>query len=268
MGAHGGFSSDNKEHKVSVAVLHLAGKFRHYAVPSLAPSAYLQCMTTNTSAYTLLKSKKVNLFLNNTFVGTSEMPPVSPGEMFRTMLGVDQTVKVEHRMVKCVTTDRGYFNKCKALQYRFNTRVKNTKSVPVHLILADVLPQSQLTAIRVKLVTPTAAEVDEGTKQEEKERDGTATEPIDAVAQVKTTNNLVWSKHVAAGETIDIPFEYVWLWRLPGRVRLTAWCVFLWRLQLCRYDIEHPPHESIDMYDIQRRQRQQVETDATIKMWW
>ena len=51
--------SDNKSHKVSVAVLRLRAGFRHYCVPALNPAAYLQCLTTNTSDYTLLASTQV-----------------------------------------------------------------------------------------------------------------------------------------------------------------------------------------------------------------
>lgn len=52
-------ASDNKPHKVTVAILNLASAFRHYAVPALNAVAYLQCLTTNNSDYTLLASSQV-----------------------------------------------------------------------------------------------------------------------------------------------------------------------------------------------------------------
>lgn len=75
--------------------------------------------------------------------------------------------------------------------------------------------------MQVRLVEPTQAEVDAGNKVEEADRaDGTpqaASEAgaaplsrgVDAVAQLSLTNNLVWSRVVAPGATLDVPFEYV-----------------------------------------------------------
>jgi len=68
--------SDNKAHKVSVAVLRLASSFRHYSAPAINPVAYLQCLTINTTDYTLLASKTVNVFLNNAFVSKTEISTV------------------------------------------------------------------------------------------------------------------------------------------------------------------------------------------------
>jgi len=68
---------------------------------------------------------------------------------------------------------------------------------------------------QVKLVRPTAAEVEAGCKIEEAERAAEADGEMElgqgapsAVAQLKSTNNLVWSRLVAPGETVAIPFEY------------------------------------------------------------
>ena len=48
---------------MTIAILNLESRFRHYAAPVLEPAAYLQALTTNTSEYMLLASDKVNVFL-------------------------------------------------------------------------------------------------------------------------------------------------------------------------------------------------------------
>ena len=55
--------SDNKPHKVTIAILEMAANMRHFCAPALAQLAYLQSNTTNTSQYTLLASDKVNVFV-------------------------------------------------------------------------------------------------------------------------------------------------------------------------------------------------------------
>ncbi len=55
--------SDNKPHKVTIATLPLPATFRHYCVPRMAPMAYVLAVCTNSTRFTLLGSKEVNVFL-------------------------------------------------------------------------------------------------------------------------------------------------------------------------------------------------------------
>lgn len=212
-------ANDNKPHKVTVAILNLASAFRHYAVPALNAVAYLQCMTTNTSSYTLLASEQVNVFVDNSFISKTKLNVVAPGESFRTFLGVDKSVKVTYRPVSNVHRERGYFTKTEDTVYKFVTTVKNTKSKPISMVVADMLPVSDDTTIKVKLIQPTREEVDAGTKAEAKQKAAAAggagsgagagaAAHGDMVAQVKLTNNLVWTRALPAGGACTIPFEY------------------------------------------------------------
>jgi len=207
--------SDNKPHKVTVAILELLCRFRYYSVPALSTKAYLQCQTTNTSKYTLLPSPQVSVFLNNSFVAKTSIGSVSPNEKFRNFLGVDASVKVTYRPVSNVHTARGMFSKVEAVTHKFVTTVKNTKDVPVTVVVGDMLPVADDSAVKVKLVAPTASEVDAGTDAEKKQQETLKSSPaaivpvFDHVARHPTSHNLFWTRTVAAGATIEIPFEYV-----------------------------------------------------------
>lgn len=149
---------------------------------------------------------------------------------------MDYNVKVQYRKLSRHTEVRGYFSRSQAEHYEFVTTIKNNKSIPVRFVMADILPRSRINDIKVmngrctctplprhlihvlaqvKLVRPTAAEVEAGCKIEEAERAAEADGEMElgqgapsAVAQLKSTNNLVWSRLVAPGETVAIPFEY------------------------------------------------------------
>ncbi len=55
----------------------------HYAAPSTTDvNVYLQAKTKNTSAYALLHSKKVSVFLDGAFISTSSINQTSPGSNF------------------------------------------------------------------------------------------------------------------------------------------------------------------------------------------
>jgi uncharacterized protein (TIGR02231 family) len=92
--------SDNKDHKVSIAIIELAPQFRYFTTPSLEAKAYLQVRAINNSVFSLLASDKVSVFFDGSFVCNTNLKQIMPGESFSVFLGTDSTVKVEHKLVK------------------------------------------------------------------------------------------------------------------------------------------------------------------------
>lgn len=117
--------------------------------------------------------------------------------------------------------------------------LSNTKQVPVNLVVADVLPTSSDSKIRVVAVEPSQSAMDAGTQSEEAARPGAfddsavgemtlegdsevdaAASPVtdsalrkitfkEVVARNPLTNNLVWSKRVPAGSSVVLPVRGV-----------------------------------------------------------
>eukprot|EP00808_Paulinella_micropora_P018571 g7491.t1 len=89
-------ASDNKEHKVTIAMLETRPSFRYFCTPELEEVAYLQCRATNLSAYPLLETRNgVSIFMDGSFVTKTGIKYTSPGEAFFTFLGVDPSIKVQ-----------------------------------------------------------------------------------------------------------------------------------------------------------------------------
>jgi hypothetical protein len=125
------------------------------------------------------------------FVSTSTIPNVSPSETFRSFLGVDAAVRVEYRDFGSKSSLSGVVFKHKVMSYKFATTIRcavvtfpsfcrravillvstaavpsNTKPVPIHVVLVDVLPASQSARIVVNVVEPPQSLIDEGSGSE------------------------------------------------------------------------------------------------------
>eukprot|EP00992_Anisonema_acinus_P008775 TRINITY_DN4931_c0_g1_i1.p1 TRINITY_DN4931_c0_g1~~TRINITY_DN4931_c0_g1_i1.p1 ORF type:complete len:266 (+),score=89.27 TRINITY_DN4931_c0_g1_i1:116-913(+) len=203
-------ASDNKPHKVTVAILNLKASFRLFIVPALSDKAYLQAITRNDSQFQFLPSTKVSIFVDNNFISTSDMGDVAPGESFRTFVGVDSALRVDYRNKGRVHSNRtallGVGKKTEAYTYSFLTTLKNTRPTPVQVVLADILPRPSSERVRVELLNPTAEEVAKGSHGAES--GDAAGGGTGAVAQNPATNNIVWNLQVAPNATVSVPFEY------------------------------------------------------------
>ncbi len=62
---------------------------------------------------------------------------MSPGESFSNSLGVDASVKLEYRNIGKVQASQGIFTKTDVSTQKYLTTIKNTKNVPVTLVIAD-----------------------------------------------------------------------------------------------------------------------------------
>ncbi|PAA53507.1 hypothetical protein BOX15_Mlig023287g1 [Macrostomum lignano] len=72
---------DGEEHKVTIAIIDLCPTFEYESVPQRAPYAYLKAAVTNTSNYALLAGP-TNIYVDNNFIGKSELKAAAPSEEF------------------------------------------------------------------------------------------------------------------------------------------------------------------------------------------
>merc|ERR1711988_502732 len=62
--------SDNKPHKVTVAMLNFQPQFLYFCTPSLEQQCYLQVKAVNSSNFPILASEKAAVFFDGNFVTT------------------------------------------------------------------------------------------------------------------------------------------------------------------------------------------------------
>jgi hypothetical protein len=74
--------SDNKPHKVTVAIVAMETVFQHFCPVPKSTHAYVVAMCTNRSEYAFLPSDEVSVFADGTFVSNTRMERVLSGESF------------------------------------------------------------------------------------------------------------------------------------------------------------------------------------------
>lgn len=233
-------ASDSKPHKVTIAQIHLSPQLVHYIAPSVSTSVYLQAKTKNSSAYPLLPSNKVSIFLDGNFVSTSELKrSTSPNDSFTLYLGVDQGFKAEYLPSKVSEKTKGWMGGSSIeRKYEFATVLHNAKQLPYRVIIAEVLPISGSDKITVELLQPPPAslvkageaavlssnqeaafanlaaisEAAAGAGGSTHSTDGEVHWPKDCVSLNKTTNSLVWLKTIQPGEKVQLNFSYRIIW--------------------------------------------------------
>lgn len=145
--------SDNVEHRVAIASLELPAFFRYSCVPKLDKYVYLKARGVNVADYPLLMGS-ANVYLDGSYVATSELDFVAPGEDFWAFLGVDESMKVEYKLINKHQSREGLTGRTTRHTYEYLFKVKNTHVSPEELIIFDQLPISENEDIEVELEKP------------------------------------------------------------------------------------------------------------------
>jgi uncharacterized protein (TIGR02231 family) len=175
--------ADNAEHKVSIASHPLTGDLSHLAVPKLAELAYLRAAVKNSTGAPLMGGP-VNLFLDGTYVARSQLATVMPDEAFDLDLGVDDSIKIERKLVNRLRENTGLISRNQRVTYDWLITVTNNSRAAQKIVVRDQIPVSQHEKIVVRLVAPPASEV-------ERTPDG----------------RLTWTLDLPAGEKRELPLR-------------------------------------------------------------
>jgi uncharacterized protein (TIGR02231 family) len=144
--------SDNAEHRVAVMVAPLAATFSHTAIPKMQKDVFFKASMRNSTDYPILPGP-MSVFLDNSFVATSKLPAVVPGETFDAFLGVDNGVRVERKLLNRLTEVSGLFSKTRKVSYSFLITAENRKKTAATLSLKENVPISQDEKVKVAITS-------------------------------------------------------------------------------------------------------------------
>jgi uncharacterized protein (TIGR02231 family) len=150
--------SDNSPQKIPITTAALAANPEYITTPKLQPAAFLTAKVVNSSEFPLLAGA-MNVFLDGTFVATSNLRTVMAGEKFDLALGADEGISVKHQRVQRFTEDTGLTNSGKRITFEYLLTIQNNKKTAAHVIVADQIPVSRHEKIVVKQLSPDAKEV-------------------------------------------------------------------------------------------------------------
>lgn len=123
-------------------------------VPKLDAKAYLYAGLKLPKGSPLLPGP-VSLFRDGTFVGSGELPTLSPGEEHELGFGADDLVRVRHAIAEEKRGETGLISAARTDSRNFRVTVKNMHERAVQLVVLDNFPVSQNEDIKVELVGPT-----------------------------------------------------------------------------------------------------------------
>ncbi|KAL4893822.1 hypothetical protein BDV59DRAFT_24386 [Aspergillus ambiguus] len=175
----------------------------HIIVPKKREAAFLHARIKNTSSMKLLKGR-LGLTVDGTFLGTCTMNNCPPGDDFQVSLGIDPSILVTYAkpMVRRVTG--GFFAKEDAAVFRRSCWVKNTKPIPVDIVVSDQVPVSQDEKLRVTIVEPKDLENKDGAEAtiELPEHTGSGS------ARMMKDGEIKWTIRLEPGKDVRLVLEY------------------------------------------------------------
>jgi uncharacterized protein (TIGR02231 family) len=147
--------SDNSAQKVPVTSARLTTQPEYATVPKQLTTAYLTAKVFNNSEFPLLAGP-MNVFLDGTFVATSQLGTVMAGEKFDLALGADEGISVKHKRVQKFTEETGLMSKSTRITYEYLLTIQNNKRTTERVVVTDQVPVSRNELIIVKVLAPDA----------------------------------------------------------------------------------------------------------------
>ena len=151
-------ASDNSPQKVPITTAKLDAALVYHTTPKRVATAYLTATVNNTSDFPLLAGA-MNVFLDGTFVATSRLETVMPGEKFDLALGADEGIAIEHKRVQKFTEQTGLISKSTRITYEYLVTVRNNKRSPVRVAVTDQVPLSRNEKVVVRVQSPPEREL-------------------------------------------------------------------------------------------------------------
>jgi len=178
----------------------LSGKLSRYAAPRFSPNVYIKGDVTNTLEIPLLGGT-ADVYIEtpssgqgkmSNFVGKEAMKPVMTGQEFAVHLGIDQNIKVAHKLEK-----KEYLTKegapIRKIRYRYLITLESFRKDAVEIKLQDRIPVSTLKEAKV-------TDVDLEPKPVEQREDGILTWNVTSAPKEK--------KEIRVAFTIEFPGDW------------------------------------------------------------
>lgn len=147
----GDIPSDNTPHKVTIFRDRFPVNLEYVAMPRLVSFTYLQATISNPSTGVTLLPGKANILREQTFVGTSNLDNIAPGQEFTLNLGIDEAWKIDRSLVQR-QVDKKLIGSYKRVTYAYRITINNLLEAESSLKLTEQLPVSRDERIKVRLI--------------------------------------------------------------------------------------------------------------------
>ncbi|MAX78661.1 MAG: hypothetical protein CL843_00600 [Crocinitomicaceae bacterium] len=142
-------SSENKVSTITIAQYNVPAEYQYYSVPKVNEAAYLMATLTDWEQYNFLDGE-ASIFFEGTYVGKTVLQAPA-NDTLQFSLGQDKALKITREKQKNSTTKQLLGNK-KEETLAWQITVKNTKAIPVNIIIYDQIPVPVVEEITVELL--------------------------------------------------------------------------------------------------------------------
>ena len=175
--------SDGKTYAVDIKTENVPDSYYEYiSIPKVKPDVYLNAYLPTWNNLSLL-SGDVNLFLEDSYVGKTRLDVESASDTLSFSFGPDRSVIVQREQLKTFTKKQLFGNNVTENR-AFKITVRNTKKVPVRIVVKDQFPLSKNKEVEVSDKSAPEAKVDD------------------------TTGEVIWSLVLPAGQSKELNLKY------------------------------------------------------------
>ena len=146
---------------IDIKHLSLPAIYEYHCVPKVDPDAFLIAKIINWEKYNLLEGE-VNLYFERTFIGKSILDVRYVADTLNISLGRDRSISVKREKVKEFTETK-ILGSNKVENKAWKIIVRNSKELPINLLLFDQIPVSNYGAITVDKIEHTNGDYNENT---------------------------------------------------------------------------------------------------------
>ena len=129
-----------KEYIVQLTQHELKADYTYFTAPRLDNDAFLLAKVSDWEKYSLIPAE-ANLFFEERYVGSSYFNTNTSEDTLTFSLGRDKSIMVKHEMIKDFESEK-FIGKDKKISYERKIQVKNSKQVPIDIIIKDQIPVS------------------------------------------------------------------------------------------------------------------------------
>lgn len=150
IGGNSDIPSDGTPQKITIFNDNYPCRKEYVAIPRLVSFSYLQANVTNPPNGATLLPGKANIFRDETFVGTTQLENVSPGQEFKINLGIDEGLKIDRDLVERKVDKKIIFDR-RRTTYGYRLKIANLQDQETTLKLTEQLPVSWNEQLKVHL---------------------------------------------------------------------------------------------------------------------
>ncbi|KDR73716.1 hypothetical protein GALMADRAFT_251524 [Galerina marginata CBS 339.88] len=146
--------SDRSKHNITIAELNLDANIIWYTIPVSDPGVHIKAKIKNDSDYTFIPGV-ANIYVDGSFMGTTNIPSTSPQGLVDCGLGLDSSVRVTYYPREEKSSVAGFYQKKVTQSFTQRITILNTKSTAIeNLRVIEHVPISEDESVEVKLHKP------------------------------------------------------------------------------------------------------------------